>query len=132
MRSPCILLIFFVSIFVVMDPVQARTVVTLPTADTVHEVLQLMDDFKGDAKDFRVAIAEQLFDPEGVNVAIIIIDRALGRGWKPDGFTRILSFRVYRFKNIHSDFESKGVVQQESAWCNHDYTQRESRSLICH
>ena len=48
-----------------------------------------------------VAIPEKLFDPAGVSAARIT-DRALSRGWEPDGFIRVLDFRLYRFRAIGS------------------------------
>jgi hypothetical protein len=94
---------FFVTyLFVVSGSLHARSIVSLATADTIEKALQLMDAFKGEAEDFRVGIPERLFDATGVNAAIIT-DHASSRGWEPDGFMQILSFRVYKFKTIQSE-----------------------------
>jgi hypothetical protein len=88
----------FVCAFIITGPLHAHSVVSLPTANSVEEALQLMDAFAGEAEDFRVGIPEQLFDAAGVNAARIT-DHALSRGWASDGFMQILTYRVYRFKN---------------------------------
>ena len=81
--------------------VEARTVRSMPTVKSVEEALQYIDAFKGDADNCRFGIPEQLFDPAGVSAARIT-DRALSRGWEPDGFVVVLDYRVYRFRAIGS------------------------------
>jgi hypothetical protein len=76
-------------------------VITPPTANTVHEALQMIDAFDGKVEDFQLAIAEEVFDPAGVNLAVIE-KRAHARGWELSDFTPILHFRLYRFKLIGS------------------------------
>jgi hypothetical protein len=88
-------------VFVAGGSIQARSVVSLPTVNSVEEALKLMDAFEGEAENFRIAIPEQLFDIVGANEAAIT-DHALSRGWVSDGFMRILSYRVYRFKTAGS------------------------------
>jgi len=85
----------------VTGPAYARKVVTVPVANTIQEALQLLDDFNGSAEDFRIAIAQEVFDSTGVNAAILV-DRALKRGWEPDGFVEVLEFRVYKFRQLRA------------------------------
>jgi hypothetical protein len=80
---------------------QARSQVSLPTANSIEEAFKLMDTFEGQPEDFRVGIPEQLFDAAGVNESTII-KHALSKRWGADGYFRVLSFRVYRFKAIDS------------------------------
>ena len=56
-------------VFVATGSIQARSVVSLPTVNSVEEALKLMDAFEGEAENFRIAIPEQLFDIVGANEA---------------------------------------------------------------
>ena len=67
--------------------------------NSVMEALGLIDSFKGKPEDFRLAIAETLLDPVGMNIAIIT-DRILGRGWQPDDFTQEPGYRLFRYKKL--------------------------------
>jgi hypothetical protein len=65
--------------------------------DNVDRARALVDAFDGDPSEFALAVADRLLDPVGVNMALIT-DRALARGWEPDGFEQRVGFRIYRYK----------------------------------
>lgn len=68
-------------------------------ATTVEEARLLIESFKGKPEDFQLAIANELLDPVGVNMAIIT-DAILAREWEPDGYTEAMGCRIYKYKAI--------------------------------
>jgi hypothetical protein len=72
--------------------------ITIPVR-TVAEALRFIDDFEGPPVTFLLAVHESLLDPVGVNMALIT-DRALARGWEPNGFTQHNDYRVFRYKEL--------------------------------
>ena len=66
---------------------------------SIEEGIHLLDSFQGNAQDFQLVVPDSLLDPVGINMAIIT-DRALARGWQPDGFTKAQGFRVFRYKEL--------------------------------
>jgi hypothetical protein len=66
---------------------------------TTGEAVKSIDSFKGKPEDFELPIAETLFDPSGANMAIIT-DRALGKGWMPNGFRQEKGYRVFKYISI--------------------------------
>jgi hypothetical protein len=66
-------------------------------ATTVEEARRLIDSFKGKPEDFELPIANELLDPAGINMAIII-DAILTREWEPDGYTEANGCRIYKYK----------------------------------
>ena len=67
--------------------------------DSVQDALKLLDSFRGDPRDFELAVSDSLLDGIGINMAIIT-DRVLQRGWEPDGFEQQLGYRLYRYKKL--------------------------------
>jgi hypothetical protein len=63
----------------------------------LNDALAAIEAHKGSADTFTLAIADSLNDPMGAAMAIIT-DRALARGWEPDGYEAGAGFRVYRYK----------------------------------
>jgi hypothetical protein len=66
---------------------------------SVEEGLHLVDSFIGNVQDFELAVPDSLLDPVGVNMALIT-DRALARGWEPNGFTQRQGYRILRYKEF--------------------------------
>jgi hypothetical protein len=66
---------------------------------SVQEGMRLVDTYEGHVKDFRLAVAESLLDPVGINMAIIT-DRILARGWQPDGFIQGDGCKIFRYKEF--------------------------------
>ncbi len=64
---------------------------------TVDEAKASIKSFAGAAEDFSLPISNEMQDPLGVNMAIII-DCALAKGWEPNGFEQREGFKVYRYK----------------------------------
>jgi hypothetical protein len=65
---------------------------------TIEEAQKLIESFRGNPADFRLAISDELQDPIGINIAIIT-DFILKKGWMPDGFDEEEGYRVYRYKS---------------------------------
>jgi hypothetical protein len=66
---------------------------------TVAEAVDLIESFDGPAVEFLLPVHESLLDPVGVNMAIIT-ERILAKGWEPDGFTRHIGYRLFRYKDL--------------------------------
>jgi hypothetical protein len=62
----------------------------------VEEALEAIRRFEGPANAFRLAVADSLLDPSGIDMAIVT-DAILARGWRPDGFEDKGDHRVYRY-----------------------------------
>ena len=67
--------------------------------ETLSEAVAQVDAFAGDVSAFSLCLADSIYDPVGVNVAIIT-DRILARGWVPAGVERHQGFRICRYKEI--------------------------------
>ena len=72
---------------------------TMKPIASVEEGVRLVDSFKGEAQDFELAVPESLLDPVGINMSLIT-DRALARGWEPDGFVQSDGYRVFRYRKL--------------------------------
>jgi len=72
---------------------------TMKPIASVEEGFRLVDSFKGEAQDFELAVPESLMDPVGINMSLIT-DRALARGWEPDGFVQSDGYRVFRYREL--------------------------------
>ena len=66
---------------------------------TVDEARRTIHDFSGPPEDFVLPISDQLLDPVGVNM-VLIVDAILDKGWEPDGFEQRDGFRLYRYKTM--------------------------------
>jgi hypothetical protein len=66
---------------------------------TIEEARRTIQNFSGGPEDFVLPISDQLQDPIGVNMAIIV-DAILDKGWEPDGFEQRDEFRLYRYKTM--------------------------------
>lgn len=66
---------------------------------SVEEGVNLVNSFKGTAEEFVLAISDSLWDPVGLNMAIIT-DRILARGWQPAGFTQAKGYKIYRYEEL--------------------------------
>jgi hypothetical protein len=64
----------------------------------IQEAVYFIDAFAGDDSSLRLPIDDVLQDPIGANMAIVL-DRALARGWLPNGYEQHDGFRVYKFKS---------------------------------
>lgn len=64
---------------------------------SVNEAVRQIEAFEGRAEDFRLVIDHSLFDPVGVNIALIT-DAILARDWWPDDFSDQDGCRIYRYK----------------------------------
>ncbi len=65
---------------------------------SVEEALHAIRRFSGPPDEFKLALAETLLDPMGVNMAIVT-DDILERGWMPDGFEDKGDHRLFRYKS---------------------------------
>jgi hypothetical protein len=66
---------------------------------TIDAAVAAVESFDGRPEDFVLAISDTLQDPFGVSIAIIT-DKALAKGWWPDGFEQCVGFRRYRYKAL--------------------------------
>jgi hypothetical protein len=66
---------------------------------SVEEGISLVTSFEGNVQDFELAVPDSLLDPVGINMALIT-DRALARGWQPNGFTQKQGYRIFRYKDL--------------------------------
>ncbi|WP_115529618.1 hypothetical protein [Xanthomonas campestris] len=62
----------------------------------LNSALMAVDGFIGPPEEFELPISNDLQDPFGVTMAVIT-DRALSRGWWPDGFEQRDGYRLYRY-----------------------------------
>jgi hypothetical protein len=66
---------------------------------SVQEAVSLIKAFEGAPETFHLAVPDSLFDPAGVNMAIIT-DHILARGWQPDGFVQRPGYRICKYKEL--------------------------------
>jgi hypothetical protein len=67
--------------------------------ESLQEAIRLLETFAGQPSEFQLAFPDSLNDPTGVNLAIMT-DRALGRGWQPDGYVQEGGYRILRYKPL--------------------------------
>lgn len=60
---------------------------------------QAIESFEGSVREFRLPISDDLNDPIGVNMAILV-DAILAKGWEPDGFQIKSGYRIYKYKSL--------------------------------
>jgi hypothetical protein len=70
---------------------------TMRLITTIDEARRTIQDFSGAPEDFVLPISDQLQDPSGVNM-VLIVDAILDKGWEPNGFEQREGFRIYRYK----------------------------------
>jgi len=66
---------------------------------TVDEAITFVENYKGPAENFELAVADSLLDPVGINMAIIT-DKVLSKGFRPAGFEQKEGFRIFKFKEL--------------------------------
>ena len=66
---------------------------------TVVEAIKIIDAFEGNPGEFNLAISDELQDPLGINMAIIV-DSILAKGWELDGFEQQEGYRIYKYKTF--------------------------------
>jgi len=66
---------------------------------TVKEAIKVINSFEGNPEAFDLAISDELQDPLGINIAIIV-DSILEKGWEPDGFEQRKGYRIYKYKTF--------------------------------
>ncbi len=71
----------------------------MPPVTSLDDAKRLVESFPGRPEDFVLALSDELLDPFGMNMAIIM-DRVLARGWAPNGFEQQQGFREYRYKML--------------------------------
>jgi len=59
--------------------------------------LARIDSFDPQLGTCELPLADLILDPVGINIAILT-DRALGKGWEPDGFVQHAGYRVLRYR----------------------------------
>ena len=67
--------------------------------NSIEEAQEAIEAFNGRAEDFELPISDELQDPSGMNMAIIV-DSILARGWEPNGFVQKAGYRVYIYKEM--------------------------------
>ena len=72
---------------------------TMRPITTLDEARWTIQNFSGAPEDFVLPISDQLQDPTGVNM-VIIVDAILDKGWEPNGFEQREGFRIYRYKTM--------------------------------
>ena len=63
----------------------------------MQEAASCIGNYDGDPADFQLAIAEELLDVSGANMAVIT-DLILARGWKPYGYHQMDGYRIFRYQ----------------------------------
>jgi hypothetical protein len=58
-----------------------------------------IDAYNGTPEDFFLPISDELNDPVGINMAILV-DVVLSKDWEPNGFEQKSGFRIYRYKAL--------------------------------
>lgn len=64
----------------------------------IDMVRQAIEKFDGSPEDFRLPISDEIQDPMGIGMAIVM-DAILAKGWEVDGFDQKDGYRVYRYKS---------------------------------
>ena len=63
----------------------------------IDDTKKAIEAHTGSVEDFKLPLSEELFDPVGINMAIIT-DSILARGWEPNGFVQKDGYRICLFK----------------------------------
>ena len=71
----------------------------MPPFNDVEEASRYVDEFKGKPEELELAISDELQDPLGMNMALII-DRILAKGWEPAGFKQETGYRIYFYQEM--------------------------------
>lgn len=65
----------------------------------LNDAIQHLLDFSGRPEELELPICDSLQDPIGINMSLIT-DKALGRGWEPNGYEQKTGYRIYRYKEM--------------------------------
>lgn len=65
--------------------------------ESVDEVVKVLDENAGSKIDLELPISDQLQDPIGMNMAMIM-DKLLDLEFMPNGFEQKNGYRIYRYK----------------------------------
>lgn len=71
----------------------------LSPCQSLEQALEAIRNFEGNPREFRLAVANTVLDPSGLNMAIVT-DAILDRNWEPDGFEDKGDHRLYRYKAL--------------------------------
>ena len=63
----------------------------------VKDAVEFVRSYKGEAKDLKLLISDELNDSMGMNMAIIG-DSILAKGFVPNGFDQKSGYRIYIYK----------------------------------
>ena len=67
--------------------------------NSIEEAQEAIQAHIGKAEEFALPISDDLQDPIGMNMTIIL-DSILVKGWEPNGFVQKTGYRVYLYKEI--------------------------------
>lgn len=67
--------------------------------NSIEEAQEVIQAHNGKAEDFELPISDELQDPIGMNMAIIL-DSILAKDWEPNGFVQKNGYRVYIYKEM--------------------------------
>ena len=68
----------------------------LVTLEDIGATILSIREFAGAAEEFKLRVPDEMNDPVGVNMAIIL-DEVLAKNWVPDGFRQEDGYRIYEY-----------------------------------